>query len=152
MTGDLDRVGAIYAYEAERGISTFDTVGRPHEFWRYKLAGNETFLVAESGGTVLGYANASVYRPRAAYAHTREVSVYLTPEARGQRIGTALYAELIDRLRSAGTHTALAVVALPNEASIRLHESFGFDHAGTLRKVGRKFDRWIDTSLLQLVL
>lgn len=154
VADDLARVGAIYAHEAEHGISTFDSVGRPAEFWQDKLAGSDVFLVAQSpaasGGTVVGYANASVYRPRAAYDHTREVSVYLAAEARGQGVGKALYAELLDRLRSAGTHTALAVIALPNDASIRLHESFGFTPAGTLREVGHKFDRWIDTALFQL--
>jgi L-amino acid N-acyltransferase YncA len=152
VAGDLHRVGAIYAQQAEHGIATFDTVGRAAGFWQDKLDGTDPFLVAGASGEVAGFAYASVYRPRPAYDQTREVSVYLAEEARGQGTGTALYAELLDRLRRAGTHTALAVVALPNDASVRLHESFGFTHTGTLREVGRKFDRWIDTAFYQLLL
>ncbi|MDQ6640974.1 MAG: N-acetyltransferase family protein [Actinomycetota bacterium] len=152
VAADLQRVGAIYAHEAEHGISTFDTLGRPAEFWQDKLAAPDPLLVGLSGKIVAGFAYASVYRPRPAYDRTREVSVYLAAEARGQGIGRALYAELLGRLRAAGMHTALAVVALPNEPSVRLHESFGFTSAGTLREVGRKCDRWIDTAVLQLML
>lgn len=152
VTVDLEQVAAVYAHEAAHGISTFDTAGRPTRYWQDHLTGPDPLLVAESEGLVLGYADASVYRPRPAYDLTREVSVYLAEGARGQGVGTALYAELLDRLRTEGMHVALAVVALPNEASVRLHESFGFGHAGTLREVGQKFDRWIDTAWYQLVL
>jgi phosphinothricin acetyltransferase len=149
---DLGRVCAIYAHEAEHGIATFDTVGRSTEFWCDKLTTADPFLVAGPADQVSGFAYASVYRPRPAYELTREVSAYLAEEARGQGVGTALYAELLERLRSAGTHTALAVVALPNPGSVRLHESFGFSHVGTLWEVGRKFDRWIDTAVFELLL
>ncbi|MEP6815469.1 MAG: N-acetyltransferase family protein [Marmoricola sp.] len=152
IAGDLRRVREIYAEEAEHGIATFDALGRPRGFWQNQLVADDPFLVAASGDRVHGYANASVYRPRAAYDRTREVSVYLAGDARGQGIGRALYAELLERLRESATHTALAVIALPNDASVRLHESFGFTEAGTLREVGRKFDRWIDTARFQLML
>jgi L-amino acid N-acyltransferase YncA len=101
---------------------------------------------------VAGFAYATTYRPRAAYELTREVSVYLAEEARGRGIGRTLYAVLLDRLRTAGMHTALAVIALPNDASVRLHESFGFTHRGTVREVGRKFGAWVDTAFYQLML
>ncbi len=149
---DLARLAAIYAHEAEHGISTFDSVGRPQEFWQHKLDEPDELLVADSGDGIMGYANSSVYRPRAAYERTREVSVYLAAEARGKGVGRALYDELLGRLRADRMHTALAVVALPNDASIALHESFGFTHTGTLREVGRKFDRWIDVAFYQLML
>ena len=152
VPADLTAIGAIYAHEAEHGISTFDSAGRPQEFWQDKLDGPDELLVAEGAGAVLGYANSSVYRPRTAYDLTREVSIYLTAEARGQGVGKALYGDLLDRLRRAGMHTALGVVALPNDASVRLHESFGFTRTGTLHEVGRKFDRWIDTAWYQLML
>lgn len=147
---DLGAVGAIYEHEALHGIATFDAVGRSHEFWADKLAG--PLLVAELSGAVGGFAYASTYRPRPAYDRTREVSVYVAESARGQGVGRALYGELLDRLRGAGAHTALAVIALPNDASVRLHESFGFVHRGTIREVGWKFGRWIDTGFWQLEL
>ena len=149
---DLASVGAVYDHEARHGISTFDAVGREPEFWAAKLAGGDPFLVAEVAGAVVGFAYASTYRPRPAYDRTREVSVYLDESARGQGVGRALYADLLERLRAFGTHTALAVVALPNDASVRLHESFGFVPAGRLREVGWKFGTWIDTAFYQLVL
>jgi L-amino acid N-acyltransferase YncA len=148
-TDDLAAIGAIYEHEALHGIATFDAVARPPEFWADKMAG--PLLVADVG-RVLGFAYASTYRPRPAYDRTREVSVYLAEDARGRGIGRALYATLLDRLRADGVHTALAVIALPNEASVRLHESFGFVHRGTIREVGWKFGRWIDTGFWQLEL
>ncbi len=147
---DLAAVGAIYEHAALHGIATFDATGRAPEFWADKLGG--PLLVAEVAGSVGGFAYGSTYRPRPAYDHTREVSVYLAEEARGQGVGGALYAALLDRLRADGVHTALAVIALPNEASVRLHESFGFVHRGTIREVGWKFGRWIDTGFWQLEL
>jgi phosphinothricin acetyltransferase len=147
---DLVAVGAIYEHEALHGIATFDATGRAPEFWADKLGG--PLLVAEVAGSVGGFAYASTYRPRPAYDRTREVSVYLAEDARGQAVGRALYAALLDRLRADGVHTALAVIALPNEASVRLHESFGFVHRGTIREVGWKFGRWIDTGFWQLEL
>ena len=149
---DLPAVGAVYDHEARHGISTFDAVGRDAEFWAGKRAGDDPFLVAEMAGAVVGFAYASTYRPRPAYDRTREVSVYLGEQARGRGVGRTLYAVLLDRLRGAGTHTALAVIALPNDPSVRLHESFGFVHRGTLREVGWKFGTWIDTAFYQLAL
>jgi L-amino acid N-acyltransferase YncA len=147
---DLAAVAAVYEHEALHGIATFDAEGRPEDFWAEKLGG--PLLVAEVAGSVAGFAYASTYRPRPGYDRTREVSVYLAADARGQGVGRALYAELLDRLRAGGVHTALAVIALPNEASARLHESFGFVHRGTIREVGWKFGRWIDTGFWQLTL
>ena len=105
-------------------------------------------LVADSpSGEVVGYAYSSSYRPRPAYARTREVSVYLDDSARGQGLGRQLYDELLARLRADGVHQVLAVIALPNDASEALHRSCGFSRVGLLPEVGWKFDRWIDTAL-----
>jgi phosphinothricin acetyltransferase len=149
---DLPAVGEVYDHEARHGIATFDAVGRAPGFWTAKLTDDDPFLVAELGGAVVGFAYASTYRPRPAYDRTREVSVYLGEAARGQGVGRTLYAVLLDRLRRSGAHTALAVIALPNDPSVRLHESFGFVHTGTLREVGWKFGAWIDTAFYQLLL
>ncbi|MBX3386552.1 MAG: N-acetyltransferase [Phycisphaeraceae bacterium] len=116
------------------------------------------WLAAEVAGlhggeaSVVGYAKAGVWRARAAYARTSEVSIYLDPGARGQGIGRALYVELLDRLRSAGFHTAVAGATLPNEASARLHHAMGFEFVGVFREVGRKFDRWHDVGWWQKIL
>ena len=102
-------------------------------------------------GVVRGYAYSSSYRPRPAYRPTRETSVYLDPEARGQGLGRALYDALLALLRDDGVHTVLAVIAQPNPASVALHVACGFERVGVLPEVGRKFDRWVDTAFYALV-
>jgi len=152
---DLDAVAAIYAHEVATGISTFDLVPPPRTYWESRLSGAEPgdhLVVAEVDGEVLGYAYSMSYRPRPAYALTRETSVYLAAEARGRGLGRLLYDDLLPRLRRDGVHTALALIALPNGASVALHRGCGFEEIGVLREVGRKFDRWIDTAWFQLIL
>ena len=148
---DLPAVAAIYGHETLHAYSTFETVERPAEAWRVKLEAPYPFLVADDGG-VAGFAYASSFRDRPAYHRTVETSVYLHRDARGRRIGTALYDALLTRLAEAGFHTALALVALPNDASVRLHEAAGFEHAGTMREVGDKQDRLIDVGIWQRML
>jgi L-amino acid N-acyltransferase YncA len=151
---DLDAVAAIYDHEVAHSIATFDQEPRPRTYWESRLASVEVgdhLLVAEDPGLgVVGYAYSSSYRPRPAYRHTRETSVYLAEVARGRGLGRALYGELIDRMRADAVHTAVAVIALPNPASVALHEAVGFRHVGTLGEVGHKFGRWIDTAWFQL--
>jgi len=154
-TADLPALAAIYDHEALTGISTFDVEPVPQDYWRARVeasAPGDRFLVAESDGSVVGYAYAASYRARPAYLHTRETSVYLADGERGQGLGRALYAELLALLRADDVHTVLAVIALPNEASEALHRSFGFEPVGVLRDVGWKFERWIDTALWGLTL
>lgn len=150
---DLPAVTAIYAHEAATGIATFDTEPRSLAFWQERLAGpgpGDHLLVAEQAGEVVGYAASSSYRPRPAYDRTRETSVYLTAGHAGRGLGRQLYDELLARLRADEVHLVVAVVALPNAASVALHRGCGFTSVGVLTEVGRKFDRWIDTELFQL--
>jgi phosphinothricin acetyltransferase len=152
---DLDVVAAIYAHEVRTGVATFDLAPPPRGYWEARLASTEPgdhLVVAEADGGVLGYAYSSSYRPRPAYAHTREVSVYLAADARRRGLGRRLYGDLLRRLRRDGMHTAVALIALPNDASLALHRACGFEEVGVMREVGRKFDRWIDTAWLQLML
>lgn len=152
--GDIQECLAVYNEAVRNLLATFDTVERGAEHFdgRIGLADPlSPFLVADHNGLVAGYAHAYPYRPRAAYAATREVSIYLADWARGQGIGPTLYAELLARLDSAGCHTQVAVVALPNDASEALHRRFGFTHVGTLREVGHKFGQWVDTAWYQRI-
>ncbi|WP_436697854.1 N-acetyltransferase family protein [Nocardioides sp. BYT-33-1] len=144
---DLDAVAAIYAREVRHGHATFDTEPPPRSYWERKLASahpGDHFLVAAADGAVLGFAYSGPFRDRGAYDRTREVTVYLDPAATGRGLGRALYGELLPRLEAAGMRTALACIALPNDASEGLHQACGFERQGVLREVGRKFDRWID--------
>lgn len=147
---DLDAVVAIYQHEVDTGYATFETRTVEVEEWRAKVEGPEPMVVAVEDGTVLGVAYASEFRPRPAYHPTRETSVYLTAAGQGRGLGTALYAALLARLRATDCRTALAMIALPNPGSVRLHESAGFAHVGTMREVGDKLGRMIDVGIWQL--
>jgi L-amino acid N-acyltransferase YncA len=149
---DLPYVAEIYTYESLYAYSTFETEERPLDDWEHKLASGDPFLVGVDGGQVLGFAYASPFRERPAYHRTREVSVYLHRAARGEGLGTLLYDALLPRLVQAGFHTALALIALPNKASVKLHERAGFELTGTMREVGDKQDRLIDVGIYQLLL
>ena len=152
-TVDLPGAAAIYDQQVATGISTFDLEPPAVSYWQHHLDSTEPgdhFLVADAGGEIVGFAYSSAYRPRPGYRLTRETSVYLSERARGQGLGRRMYDDLLDRVRADGIHVVLALVALPNPASIALHETCGFEHLGTMREVGRKFDRWLDTAWYQL--
>ncbi|MGH3360923.1 MAG: GNAT family N-acetyltransferase [Nocardioides sp.] len=149
---DLFAVAAIYGYEARTGISTFDTEPRTLDDWRVRLdstAPGDHLLVAEEDDVVLGYAHSTAYRRKPSYDRTREASVYLTPDVQGQGIGRQLYDDLLRWMTADGIHVVVAAVALPNPASLALHDACGFTEVGVMREVGRKFDRWIDVVWLQ---
>jgi phosphinothricin acetyltransferase len=108
------------------------------------------WLVSEdAAGQVNGYAYASRYRERAAYQWAVETTVYLREDARGQGLGKALYAVLFDQLARLGYFQAFAGIALPNAASVALHESVGFQAIGIFRSVGFKFGAWRDVGWWQ---
>lgn len=109
------------------------------------------WLICLRGGDVLGYAYAKRWQPRSAYRYAVEASVYVAPGAEGQGVGTGLYRELLSRLRQAGVHTVIGGIALPNDASVALHEKLGFEKVGQLKEVGWKQRRWIDVGYWQLV-
>jgi phosphinothricin acetyltransferase len=106
---------------------------------------------ADAAG-VRGYAYASRWKSRSAYRHTAEVTVYLEPAATRRGIGKRLYGALFDELRLGGCHVALGGIALPNDASVALHERVGMRKVGQLLAVGYKFGRWIDIGYWQLML
>jgi phosphinothricin acetyltransferase len=157
VASDRDLVGAaaIYDEQVRHGIATFDLEPPALSYWQHHLASEEPgdhFLVADDDGEVVGFAYSSAYRPRPGYRLTRETSVYLAERARGRGLGRRLYDELLAKVRADGIHVVLALVAQPNPASDALHLACGFEYLGTMREVGRKFDRWLDTAWFQLVL
>jgi L-amino acid N-acyltransferase YncA len=152
---DLAQVSAIYDHHARSSVSTFDDSSPGPDRWLSKVGpntrrGEHLLVVVADGGEVRGYAEASVFRDRAAYVHTREVSVYLGLDARHQGFGRGLYDELIGLLRIDGIHVALAVIALPNPASEALHRACGFTRVGVIEEVGWKLGAWVDTAWWQL--
>ncbi|MDQ2927843.1 MAG: N-acetyltransferase family protein [Pseudomonadota bacterium] len=151
---DLDAVTAIYAWNVAHGTGTFEIEAPdPAEMERRRadvLAKGLPWLVLERSGTVLGFAYANAFRPRAAYRFCLEDSVYLAPEAVGLGFGRLLLAELLARCEAAGARQMLAVIGdSANAGSIGVHRSLGFQQVGTIKAAGRKLDRWLDVVIMQ---
>ena len=146
-------MAAIYDDQERTSLATFDTEPRGTAYLGEKLAAasaGNVVLVACLGGHLLGYAFSGPFRPRPAYDGTKEVSVYLAEGARGRGLGRTLYGALLARLDAAPeVHTQVAVIALPNDASVALHVACGFERVGVLREVGHKFGRYVDTAWYQ---
>jgi phosphinothricin acetyltransferase len=106
------------------------------------------WLVAEADGHCVGYAYGSTHRERAAYRWSVEVSAYVAPSHRGRGLGKRLYTQLLEELAARGYCNAYGGITLPNDASMALHRSVGFEPVGVFRSVGRKFDRWHDVAWL----
>ncbi len=109
-------------------------------------------LVALDEGEVLGYATFGPWRPHDGYKHSVEHSVYVRRDQRGQGLGLRLMQALIERARAANLHVMIAAIEAENASSIRLHERLGFVITGQMPQVGRKFDRWLDLTFMQLIL
>ncbi|MFC4009421.1 GNAT family N-acetyltransferase [Nonomuraea purpurea] len=152
---DLPAVSDIYAHYVTGSLATFDETPPGLREWRDKAAGlagaGLPFLVAEVDGQVAGYAYLAQYRPKPAYRHTLEDTIYLAPGMTGRGLGRKLLGELITRAGEISARQLIAVIADSGDpASARLHTAFGFEEAGRLKAVGFKQGRWIDTVLLQL--
>ena len=140
-------VSTTVTFETER-VTAGDMQARIEETQSASLP----WLVAEERDRVLGYAYASKWKGRCAYRYSVESTVYLDAECIGRGIGKALYSTLIDDLRERGMHAVIGGVALPNAASIALHEALGFRKVAHFEQVGFKQDRWIDVGYWQLLL
>lgn len=152
---DIPAICAIYNHYVEHTVITFEEVPVTIEQMQERFTvytRSYPWLICENAGVVVGYAYASHWKDRSAYKHTAEVTVYLAHQATQKGSGSALYAELIEQLRTKGCHTLLGCLAIPNEPSTKLHERFGFKQVAHFADVGRKFDRWIDVGYWQKVL
>jgi len=117
-----------------------------------RYGASHAWLAAEREGKVVGYAYATPFNERPAYRWSTSVSVYIAEEAHGEGVGRALYGALFDRLRERGFRMACAGITLPNEASVGLHESLGFELVGVNREIGWKEGAWRDVGWYQLEL
>lgn len=155
-TQDAQFIADIYNHYVANSVVTFEqqaidadeVVNRLQEANSSKLP----YLVAANDCAIVGYAYASKWKGRCSYRFSVEVTVYLAPDATGQRFGTRLYQVLFAELRRCGFHIALAGIALPNEASIALHERFGMEKVAHLKEVGFKFGHWVDVGYWQVQL
>ena len=154
--GDASGIAEIYNHYVATTVITFEEAPVPAAEMARRIAGAGSpslpWLVAEREGKIAGYAYASPWKARSAYRFSVEVTVYVHPGCPREGIGRQLYEELLSGLRAQGIHAAFGVIALPNEASVALHERFGFAKVAHLTEVGFKFDRWIDVGYWQLML
>jgi len=152
---DTPAVLAIYAPYIESTPVSFETAVPAVEEFAGRIAKSLSkwqWLVAERDGVIAGYAYGSTHRERAAYRYSVEVSAYLDPRFHRQGIGSALYARLFEDLTAKGYCAAFAGITVPNDASIGMHRSVGFEMIGVFRNVGWKFDRWHDVAWMQRTL
>jgi phosphinothricin acetyltransferase len=138
------------------GTASFETEAPDAEAMRLRMIasdGHYPWIVAttrpEDGGSVVAYAYATKFRERPAYRYVVETSVYVADAAQGEGVGRMLYQALMDTLLAQGFTQAIGAIALPNEASVALHEALGFRPAGVVREVGFKLGRWVDVGYWQ---
>jgi phosphinothricin acetyltransferase len=152
-TEDSAAIARIYSHYVltttisfeESAVSEADMSSRVRDIQSQGLP----WLVAEDAGVVIGFAYASKWKVRSAYRFSAESSVYIAPERTSGGVGSKLYTALLAELARLELHTVIGGIALPNEASIRLHEKFGFVKTAHFTEVGFKFGRWVDVAYWQ---
>ena len=153
--GDAEAIRAIRNDVIAHSTAMWTTQLVTQEDGQAWLADNLTrrsAYVAESGGTVIGYANWSPWRAKDGYRHTIENSVYLADGHQGRGLGAELLQTLIAGATESGAHVMMAHIEASNTRSIALHERFGFETVGTVREAGTKFGRWLDLTLMSVAL
>jgi phosphinothricin acetyltransferase len=152
---DAKEIAEIYNHYILNSFVTFEELAVSTEEMHGRIEASHLkfpWLVFEKENEILGYAYASVWKPRSAYKHTVESTVYLKKEATKYGIGSLLYAALISQLKGLGYHAVIGGISLPNEASVALHEKFGFEKIAQFKEVGYKFNKWIDVGYWELLI
>jgi phosphinothricin acetyltransferase len=151
---DVGAITAIYNDAILKTVATFDTEPKTLaevKQWFTDHDSKYPLLVAEQGGYVIGWASLSEWSDRCAYSDTAEVSIYVHEEHRGKGVGRQLLKAVLHEGKTQSLHTVIARITEGNEHSIRLLESAGFQHVGTMREVGRKFNKLLDVHLMQII-
>ncbi|WP_109809159.1 GNAT family N-acetyltransferase [Sphingosinithalassobacter portus] len=150
---DAEAVAAIYAPHVADGFVSFETEVPDAEAMRRRMAASDGYypwIILESdAAAVLGYAYAARFRERAAYGHVVETTIYMAPQMQRSGLGQRLYSALLATLTAQGFTQAMGVIALPNPASVGLHEALGFVKAGLFPRAGYKFGQWVDVGYWQ---
>jgi L-amino acid N-acyltransferase len=152
---DLPEILEIYNHYVRTSAVTFDL--EPISFverkkWFLEHRGKHPLIVAEFNDRVIGYASLSEFRDKPGYSNSVEDSIYIDRDFQGKGVGKLLMEEILSRAIELGYHTVIAGIVPPNEASVKLHEGFGFKVVGTFPEVGFKFSRWQDVIFFQLFL
>ena len=152
---DAQRICNIYNHYVAETAITFEEQPVSSASMAQRISegsASHPWLVLGRDGAIRGYAYAAPWHRRSAYRFSAETTVYVAREHQREGIGIALYRALIGRLKLAGFHCAIGTIALPNPASVALHERLGFVRAGTIEEVGCKFGRWVDVGYWKLLL
>ena len=150
---DTEELLDIYNYYVLNSIVTFDDEAVSIDTFKDEIARINTdypFIVFEENSEILGYAYGSRWRPKPAYKHTVESTVYVKHDVLGKQIGTKLYTELLSQLKERNYHIVLGSLTLPNDSSVKLHEKLGFKQVAHFKEVGLKFGKWLDVGFWQL--
>lgn len=152
---ELEAITQIYNQAILYTVATFDTEPKTVNSrldWFNKHDNRYPILVAVSDDVVVGWVSLSLWSDKFAYNKTAELSIYIGEQQRGRGIGNQLMKSIIEHANSIDCHTIISRIAGENEASIYLHEKYGFNLIGTIKEVGYKFDRFIDVHMYQLML
>jgi L-amino acid N-acyltransferase YncA len=152
---DASAIAAIYNFYVRTSTATFDTQERSvteQIAWLEQHRDPYPVLVAENDDALVAWGALSPWGTRCAYRHTVEISAYVAADVAGQGIGPAISEVLIGRAGELGHHAIISQIVHENQPSLSMARKLGFSHVGTLREVGRKFDRWLDVVLMELVL
>lgn len=152
---DALEICKIYNYYIENTIISFEEVPVSVEEMKNRIrevTEKYPWLVCEKNGSIAGYAYASKWKDRTAYRYSAESSIYLAQDAVGQGIGNKLYKALISRISGMSIHSVIGGIALPNPASVALHEKLGFKKVACFKEIGRKFSQWIDVGYWELII
>ncbi len=155
-TEDTYAILAIINHNILHSTALYDYSVRSYEqqknILEEKINKNFPVIVAELYGNVVGFGMYSEFRFREAYKFTVEHSVYVREDFHGKGIGKLLLLELIDLAKKQKLHTMIAVIDAENQSSVEFHEKFGFKTVGIIKESGYKFDRWLDSVFMQLIL
>ena len=152
---DAAAIASIYNHYVRTSTATFDTEEKSVEDrigWLAEHGEAHPVIVAEDAGRVVAWGSLSRWGSRRAYRHSVEISVYVAAHATRLGLGPAMSEALIALGRDLGHHAIISQIVSENEPSLKMSERLGFENVGTLREVGRKFDRWLDLVLMELVL
>lgn len=152
---DAEQICDIYNHYIENTIITFEE--EPVSVTEMQVRITEIgcvfpWLVFEKEQRILGFAYANVWKSRSAYRHSIETTIYVSKQATREEIGSKLYSALITELQIMDAHCLIACIALPNEASVGLHEKVGFKPVAHFKEVGKKFEQWIDVGFWERML
>lgn len=152
---DAAAIAEIYNHYVRTSAATFDTEEKTvgdRVAWLAEHGGAYPVLIAEDGGAVVAWGSLGKWGARCAYRHSVEISVYVAPNATRVGLGPEISRALIELAHKFGHHAIISQIVSENEPSLKMAERLGFESVGCLREVGRKFDRWLDVVLMELLI